>query len=57
MGIWVYTSPVKAQAHVDALGIDVVAPQQLETLADLGQVGVRVGVGADELVCAIPDAV
>lgn len=47
MGLLSPTSAVEAEAKGDLLWVDVVAPEQLQRLIDLGQVGVGERDGAD----------
>jgi hypothetical protein len=51
------TAAVEAQAERNALRIDVVAPQELESQLDLGHVGVCLGDRAKAVDRGVPDAV
>lgn len=50
-------APVEAEPEVHSPRVYVVAPQELKGQVDLGEVGVGLGVGADALYRAVPDAV
>ncbi len=51
------TSTIESKAHDYAGGVDVVSPEELKAQLNLGQIRVRIGVWADRLHCAVPDAV
>lgn len=51
------TSTIEAKSHDNPLGIDVVSPEKLETLLDLGEVGMRMGVWTERLDILIPNTI